>query len=153
MKSQKILSGPFYNCHDFYQSRSLSLFWRCSAVDVTGLLALIDPFFIFYWFCLVFLHTWFRSHSLLCCVFNPLFPLMSLSELVVTLVFYGLVRDGFLFPHVFYYVLWLCSFCFKLLNHYTKFDSPAPDFPATYTHDMTILFWKWCLNCLFEDTF
>ncbi|CDQ99184.1 unnamed protein product, partial [Oncorhynchus mykiss] len=50
-------------CHNFCRSRCLSLFGRCSAVDVTGLLAIIDPCFIFYWLCLVFLHTWFQSHS------------------------------------------------------------------------------------------
>ena len=57
-----------------------SLFGRWSAVDVTGLLAIIDPFFIFHCFFLVFLHPWFQSHSLSGCVFKPLFPLMSLSD-------------------------------------------------------------------------
>ena len=51
-------------CHDFYRSRCLSLFGRCSAVNVTGLLAIIDPFFIFHWFCLVFPHTCFQLNSL-----------------------------------------------------------------------------------------
>ena len=41
-------------CHDFYRSRFLSLFGRCSVVDVTDLLAIADPFFIFHLFCLVF---------------------------------------------------------------------------------------------------
>ena len=40
-------------CHNFCRSRCLSLFGRCSAVDVTGLLAIIGPFFIFHWFCFV----------------------------------------------------------------------------------------------------
>ena len=45
-------------CHNF---RFLSLFgWR-SAVDVTGLLAIADPPFIFHLFHLVFPHTWFTT--------------------------------------------------------------------------------------------
>jgi hypothetical protein len=120
-------------CHDFCRSRSFSLFRRCSAVDVTVLLAITDPFFIFHLFCLVFLHTCFQ------CVFNPLFPLMSLSEIVCMFVYYVLVRDRFLYP-----LLFMLYFGFgvllSLLNDsiYTKFDSPAPDFPATYTHVVTV---------------
>uniref|UniRef100_A0AAZ3PYJ6 Chromo domain-containing protein n=1 Tax=Oncorhynchus tshawytscha TaxID=74940 RepID=A0AAZ3PYJ6_ONCTS len=51
-------------CHDFRRSQSLSLFGWCSAVDVTDLLAITDPFFIFHLCCFVFLHTWFQSHQL-----------------------------------------------------------------------------------------
>ena len=51
-------------CHDFRRSWSLSLFGRCSAVDVTNLLAIADPLFIFHWFCLVFHHTWLQFHQL-----------------------------------------------------------------------------------------
>ena len=69
-------------CHDFHRSRSLSLFGRCLAVDVTDLLAITDTFFIFHWFCLVFLHTWFRSHQLHIVYLNPLFPITSLSGIV-----------------------------------------------------------------------
>jgi hypothetical protein len=54
-------------CHGFCRSRFLSLFWQCSADDVTGLLAIADPFFIFHLFCLVFPHTWFSfPHYVLC---------------------------------------------------------------------------------------
>uniref|UniRef100_A0AAZ3S6X6 Tf2-1-like SH3-like domain-containing protein n=1 Tax=Oncorhynchus tshawytscha TaxID=74940 RepID=A0AAZ3S6X6_ONCTS len=38
------VSGGY--CHDFCPSRSLSLFGRCSAVDVTDLLPITDPFSI-----------------------------------------------------------------------------------------------------------
>ena len=51
-------------CPDFHRSRFLSLFGRRSAVGVTGLLAIVDPLFIFHLFCLVFLHTWFSFPSL-----------------------------------------------------------------------------------------
>jgi hypothetical protein len=47
-------------CHDFYRSRFLSLFGRCSAVDITGLLAIINLFFMFHLFCLVVALTWFQ---------------------------------------------------------------------------------------------
>ena len=43
-------------CHDFRQSRSLSLFGRRSAVDVTGLLAIANPLLIFHLFCLCHTH-------------------------------------------------------------------------------------------------
>jgi hypothetical protein len=56
-----------------------SLFGRCSAVNVTGLLAIIDPCLIFHWFCLVFLHTWFPSHPLIVVYLTHCFPL---SEVV-----------------------------------------------------------------------
>ena len=39
--------------------RSVSLYGRRSAVEVTSLLAIADPSFIFHWFCLYFLHPWF----------------------------------------------------------------------------------------------
>ena len=35
------------------------------AVGVTGLLAIVDPLFIFHLFCLVFLQTWFSFSSLI----------------------------------------------------------------------------------------
>ena len=47
---------PTTHCHDFPWSRSLSLFGRRSAVDVTGLLAIADPLFIFHLFCLCLIH-------------------------------------------------------------------------------------------------
>ena len=70
-------------CHDFYRSRSLSLFRRCSAVAVTGLLAIIDQFFIFHWFCLVFLHSWFQSHSLPVVYLTLCFPSCICQRLFV----------------------------------------------------------------------
>ena len=127
-------------CHDFYRSRCLSLFGRCSAVAVTGLLAIIDPCLIFHWFCLVFLHTWFQSHSLIVVYLTLCFPSCPCQILfIVMLVIYGLVGDGFLCPRLVYYILWFWSLFYVIkLLHYTKFDSPVPDFPATYTHDMTV---------------
>ena len=71
-----------------------SLFGRCSAFDVTGLLAIID-FLFFFPLVLSCLPTHLFSIPFInCCVFNPLFPLMSLSEIVVHLSCLLLVRDG-----------------------------------------------------------
>ena len=75
-------------CHNFCQSRCLSLFGRCSAVDVTGLLAII------FHFPLVLSHLpthLFSIPFITCCVFNPLFPLMSLSEIVLCQVLFYVV--------------------------------------------------------------
>ena len=69
-------------CHDFCRSRCLSLFGRCSAFDVTGLLAIIDPFFIFHWFCLVFPHTCFQSHSLPVVYLTLCFPSCLCQRLI-----------------------------------------------------------------------
>ena len=44
------------NRHDYRLSRSLSLFGRRSVVDVTSLLAIADPLFIFHLFCLCLTH-------------------------------------------------------------------------------------------------
>ena len=48
--------GGVLSCHDFRRSRSLSLFGRRSAVDVTGLLAISDPLFILHMSCLCLTH-------------------------------------------------------------------------------------------------
>jgi hypothetical protein len=69
----------------------ISVFGRCSAVDVTGIIAIIDPFFIFHWFSLVFPHL-FSIPFVTCCVFNPLFPLMPLSEIDLCQVLFLLYR-------------------------------------------------------------
>ena len=58
------------------------LFRAVLAVDVTGLLAIIDPFFHFP-LVLSCLPTHLVSIPFInCCVFNPLYPVMSLSEIV-----------------------------------------------------------------------
>ena len=61
-------------CHDFRRSWVLSLFGWCSAVQVTGLLAIIDPLFIFHVFCLVFPHTWFQIPQSLVVYLTLWFP-------------------------------------------------------------------------------
>ena len=94
-------------CHDFHRSRVLSLFGRRSAVGVAGLLAIINPFFIFHVFCLVFPHTWFQFPQSICL----------------------LVSDGFLYPISCYF--YAVGFAIKRLRLITKFCSPASDFPAT----------------------
>ena len=69
-----------YWCHDFYQRWFLSLFGRCSAVGVAGLLAVTDPF-LFCWFVLSLVH----SHLVFIC-FNfcvyiyPCFPLRFVRD-------------------------------------------------------------------------
>ena len=70
-------------CHDFCRSRCISLFGRCSGVDVNGLLAIIDPVFIFHWFSLVFLHTWFQSHALPVVYLTLCFPSCPCQRLFV----------------------------------------------------------------------
>uniref|UniRef100_A0A8K9UP97 Gypsy retrotransposon integrase-like protein 1 n=1 Tax=Oncorhynchus mykiss TaxID=8022 RepID=A0A8K9UP97_ONCMY len=70
-------------CHDCCRSRCLSLFGRCSAFDVIGLLAIIDPFFIFHWFCLVFPYTCFQSHSLPVVYLTLCFPSCLCQRLFV----------------------------------------------------------------------
>ena len=76
-------------CHDFCRCRYLSLFGWCSAFDVTGLLAIIDPFFIFHWFCLVFPHTCFQSHSLPVVYLTLCFPSCLCQRLfIVSVVFF-----------------------------------------------------------------
>jgi hypothetical protein len=45
-----------YYCHEFRRGQSLSLFGQHSAVDVTDLLAIADPLFIFHLFCLCLTH-------------------------------------------------------------------------------------------------
>ena len=42
------------NCHDFHRRWLLSLFGRCSAVVVAGLLAATNPFFLFVCVCFVY---------------------------------------------------------------------------------------------------
>ena len=50
---------------------------------VFSLLAIIDPFLIFHWFCLVFLHTWFQSHSLHVVYLTLCFPSCPYQRLFV----------------------------------------------------------------------
>ena len=106
--------SPYLSCLSLL-SRLLSmplLFGRCSAVDVTGLLAIIDPFFIFHWFCLVFLHNWFQSHSLHVVYLTLCFPACPCQRWFVCIfVYYVLVRDGFLYPLLFYLVFLIMEFC------------------------------------------
>jgi hypothetical protein len=58
ISTQMYISCPNHpkGCHDFRQSRSLPLFRRRSALDITGLLATADPLFIFHSFCLSLTH-------------------------------------------------------------------------------------------------
>jgi hypothetical protein len=98
--------------HDFCRSRYLSLFGWCSTVDVTDLLVIIDPFFIFHWFCLVFLHTWFQSHSLPVVYLTLCFPsclCQRLFHVSVSCRLY-LVRDGSSYPICFVCILWFWSY-------------------------------------------
>ena len=92
--------GALDECHDFCRRRCLSLFGRRSAVDVTGLLAIIDPFFIFHWFCLVFPHTCFQSHSLPVVYLTLCFPSCLWQRLFYCQCcdFVVLVRDGSSYP-------------------------------------------------------
>ena len=53
------------------------------AVEVTDLLAIADPLFIFLWFCLVLYHTWFQSHSLHVVYLTLCSPSLSLSVIVL----------------------------------------------------------------------
>ena len=129
----------YCRCHDFCRSQCLSLFRQCSAVDVTGLLAIIDPFIMFHWFCLVFLHTWFQSHSLPVVYLTLCFPSCPCQRLFVVQYSCWLYWCAKC-PRTHFVLLysWFWSYvCFQVIKqlHSTKFDSPAPDFPATYTHD------------------
>ena len=118
---------------------SLSLFWRCSAVDFTDLLAITDPFFIFHWFCLVFLHTWFQSHQLHVVFLTLCFPSCSGRRLFVCMFVYMYWCATGSCTHFYLCGILVLEFLLSLLNDsiYTKFDSPAPDFPATNTHIVT----------------
>ena len=135
-------------CHDFFRSRCLSLFGRCLAVDVTGLLAIIDPFIIFHWFLSCLPTHLVPIPFITCCVFNPLFPLMSLSEIVCLYICVLCIGTRWVLLPTF---ILSCIFDYGVLSSllndsiYTKFDSPAPDFPATYTHDYIL---SPSLNCL-----
>ena len=61
-------------CHDFHRSRSLSLFGRRSAFDITGLLAIAAPPLSFSICLILFSHTP-GSHSLIRLnIYYPLFP-------------------------------------------------------------------------------
>ena len=112
-------------CHNFCRSRFLSLFGRCSAVDVTGLLAIADPFFMFHLFCLVFTLTWFQIPNYMLYIF-PLFPPCPCRELFIE----SSCAMCYWCPCVCCFILYI-----KLLWLFTKFCSPALHFPATpYTH-------------------
>ena len=73
--------------------------------------------------------------AITCCVFNPLFPLMSLSEIVLlSVLFICCVGARQVLVPMFVHV---CTFSVMEQVPWTfilHFDSPAPDFPATYTH-------------------
>ena len=100
-------------CHDFCRSRGRSFFGRCSAVDVTSLLAIIDPYFIFHWFCLVFLHTWFQSHSLPVVYLTLCFPSCPCQRLFVVhdrVVCIGARRV--LVPTMFWLCIMVLELCF-----------------------------------------
>ena len=64
------------------ESRFLSLFGRCLAVDATRLLAIIELFFMFHLFCLVFTLTWFQFPNYMLYMF-PLFPPCPCRELFI----------------------------------------------------------------------
>ena len=126
-------------CHDFGRSRCLSLFGRCSAVNVTGLLAIAYPFFIFHIFCLVFPHTWFSLSLIMWCVFNPLIPpcLCVVCLSVLTYAHVSLVTLGYVYPFCISYSLCrvLLVRLYKRLLVLSNTCSPAPDFlAATYAY-------------------
>ena len=105
-----------WECHDFRRSRSLSLFGQCSAVDVTNLLVITDPFFIFHLFCIVFLHTWFQSHQLHVVYLTLFFPSCPCRRLFDCMfVYYVLVCDGF-YTHFHYFVILVLEFCEALIK-------------------------------------
>ena len=111
-------------CHDFRRNRSLSLFGRYSAVDVTDLLAITDPFFIGF----VFLHTWFQSHQLHVVYLTLCFPSRPCRRLFVCMfVGYVLVRDGVLYPLLFimYFGFGVLLRAIKLLHLYQVWFSCA----------------------------
>ena len=134
-------SFTYHNqCHDFSRSRSLSLFGWCSAVDVTGLLAITDPFFIFHWFCLVFLHTWFQSHQLRVVYLTHCFPSnVPVGDCLFVCDVHVLCWCATGFVPTCYFVHLSCfgvlSVFFKQLR-LCHVRPPAPDFPATNTHPL-----------------
>jgi hypothetical protein len=90
------------------------------------------------------------------CVFNPLFPLMSLSEIVYCQCCVYCIGARRVLVPMFVYILFLLVLWSMLRGHSLKdsilhsvFDSPAPDFPATYTHDSDI----WIQNYLRNKDF
>jgi hypothetical protein len=91
-----------------------------SAVDVTGLLAIAEQFFMFHLFCLVFTHTWFQNPNYMLYIF-PRFPPCPCRELFickyscyVLLLSYRFCTHGFV-------VLYAVSLFIKLLRIFTKF--------------------------------
>jgi hypothetical protein len=65
------LQAKRHRCYQYVTTSSEVGSSPCSgcvqAVDVTSLLAIADPFFIFHLFCLVFPNTWFSfPHCVLC---------------------------------------------------------------------------------------
>uniref|UniRef100_A0A8K9UM89 Integrase catalytic domain-containing protein n=1 Tax=Oncorhynchus mykiss TaxID=8022 RepID=A0A8K9UM89_ONCMY len=112
---RRLAAGACAYCHDFRRSRVLSLFGRCSAVGVAGLLAIVDPLFIFH-----FVLSCFSTHlvsipSFTCCVFNSLFPpCLCVGLFIVVLVHVPRERTtGYFYAH-----LSCCSGCrwFCLIN-------------------------------------
>ena len=129
-------------CHDFCRSQCLSLFGRCSAVDVASLLAIADPFFIFHLLCLVWPHTWFSFPSLcvvyLTLCFPNVFVWYCLSVFMYAHV--GLGALGYVQP-VFVFRVRLCRvFLVRQIKSSVLLPiicSPAPDFLQSFTHTMT----------------
>uniref|UniRef100_A0A4W5MB97 Chromo domain-containing protein n=1 Tax=Hucho hucho TaxID=62062 RepID=A0A4W5MB97_9TELE len=109
-----------------------------AVVDVTGLLAIADPLFIFHLFCLCFLHTWFQFPNYMCMYLtlcSPMFVCVFVISSSLLLEGWYLL-PGFciyarvfcvtgIFPHLSYlFVYW----CFIVLNTLsTHHCSPAPD--------------------------
>ena len=77
---------------------------RCSAFEVTGLLAIIDPFFIFHWFCLVFPHTCFQSHSLPVVYLTLCFPSCLCQRLFIVSVVFFCIGARRVFVPIFVYI-------------------------------------------------
>ena len=137
--TQVIFSTIVYRqliCHAFL----LSLFARWLAIDVTNILAITDPFFIFHWFCLVFLHTWFQSHQLHGVYLTLCFPSCPCWKIVL---FVCDVHFSVGVRRVFVPTCYFVHFgCFGVLSAFIKqlrlyqVRSPAPDFPATNTHPL-----------------
>jgi hypothetical protein len=109
-------------CHD-RQSRSLSLFGRRSAVDLTGLVVIADPLFIFHLLCLCLTH------------------LVSIPQLLVhylTLCFPMFVCDCLLYcgpnlcPCIYTtcIVIFFCKIAF--ITHLTRLISPATHIRFTH---------------------
>jgi hypothetical protein len=120
-----------WHCHNFFRSWFLSLFGRCSAVDVTGLLAIIDLFVMFHLFCLVVPLTWFQFPNYMLHMF-PLFPPCPCRELFIVskCALCDWCDTGFC-VHVFCYFCMPVVMYMKWLRLFSKFCSPALDFHAT----------------------